>query len=88
MACFLIVGMEEFMEKVAHSRFRKGQTDYFDEGHLTHHLGNDDYKNGANDPEELNVKENPRLEGKVAEGNEDMMEDDFQSPEEKAEGKH
>ena len=57
----------------AHANFRKGLSDYNDGENVTHHLGNDDF-DGQNikDVEELN---NPRLDGKVAEGN-DLIEDD------------
>jgi hypothetical protein len=66
----------------SHSTFKKGLNDYQDDwGNLTHYLGNDDFPEGnrASDPDE-DLKENPRLKGKVAEGNELMEEEDTASP--------
>lgn len=52
----------------SHSNFRKGMSDYTDGGNLTHHLGNNDYKNRTNAPAEDNLE----FDGSVANGNEDI----------------
>lgn len=68
------------MEKIntnvnsSHSNFRKGLSDYHDGENVTHHLGNDDYKNGANLPDYSKDESNDRLSGKTAYGNEDLEE--------------
>ena len=83
--CFQLRDRRSFRdnkEKSAHSRFRKGGTDYFDESYLTHHLGNDDFKNGHRVYDEDNT-DNPYLVGKNAGGHQDMDQDLMVSPEEK-----
>lgn len=67
-----------------HALFRKGISDYGDGHNVTHHLGNDDYADGTNLPDDNDVKDNPYLEGKFADGNEEMQEEDLSSDEEKA----
>ena len=53
----------------SHSNVRQGLSDYNDGCGLSHHLGNDDYADGANlpdDPEEI------EFDGSIALGNELM----------------
>jgi hypothetical protein len=56
-----------------HSNFRRGLSDYHDGENVTHHLGNDDYQEGANLPEK-HEKEPFPFDGSVAGGNEDLEE--------------
>jgi hypothetical protein len=65
------------------SVFHKGISDYGDGANVTHHLGNDEYKEGSNLPDDNEVRDNPRLQGKVAEGNEFMEEEDLASEKDK-----
>lgn len=78
------VSKETPQKDTSHSRFRKGLTDYGDGANVTHHLGNDDY-DGSNINDENDLKENAKLEGKVAEGNLEMNEEQFASDKDKAE---
>lgn len=64
---------ENLSSSGAHSRFRRGLSDYSDDGHLTHYLGNDDY-DGTNEPKEDDT-ENVKLDGREAAGNELTEED-------------
>lgn len=52
----------------SHAGFRKGLSDYNDGENVTHYGGNSDYP-GANLKDENIEKNNPKLEGKEAEGN-------------------
>jgi hypothetical protein len=66
----------------AHARFRKGTTDYFDEGNLSHYGGNDDYP-GNNDPQVASADERARLNGKEAAGN-DLTQEELEALEDNA----
>lgn len=56
----------------AHANFRRGMSDYNDGENVTHHLGNDDYKNGDNLPDPY--PEGAEFDGKEAHGN--QLDDD------------
>lgn len=63
--------------RIAHSNFRKGLHDYNDGSFLNHNLGNDDYKDGANLPDEEDLSFLAGLDGRVALGNlNDVEEED------------
>lgn len=68
-------GNKPLKDRTSHSNFRKGLNDYNDGENVTHHLGNDDYDNGANISAPYE-KENYKLDGKSASGN-DFMEDEL-----------
>jgi hypothetical protein len=63
----------------AHSGFRKGLPDYNDGENVTHYGGNSDY-HGSNLKDENIIKNNPKLDGKVAEGN-DLSDEETSGPE-------
>jgi ABC-type sugar transport system substrate-binding protein len=75
------LGGRKDMEKneKAHSGFRKGLSDYNDGENVTHYGGNSDY-HGSNLKDENIVRNNPKLDGKVAEGN-DLSEEELSHPE-------
>lgn len=67
-------GNKAFKLRNSHSNFRHGISDYNDGENVTHHLGNDDYLDGANLPE-YEDKEANAFDGKTARGN-DFLEDE------------
>lgn len=67
-----------------HSNVRKGLTDYGDGANTTHYLGNDDYKDGTNLPDD-NADHLQELSGREAGGNLDMNEEDLSSERDKQE---
>jgi hypothetical protein len=60
--------------RIAHANFKKGLRDYNDGENVTHHLGNDDYKNRNNLDE---YEDNEKFDGTVASGNE-LLDDDLE----------
>lgn len=56
---------KELKDQTAHSNFKKGLDDYNDGSGLTHHLGNDDYPGGSNEPE----SKDDDFDGSIALGN-------------------
>lgn len=73
--------------KNSHSNFKKDLNDYNDGANVTHHLGNDDYKNGSNLEDPFANGDNPLLEGKVAYGN-DLVQEDSEDESDDSEIKH
>lgn len=63
-------------KQVNHSTVRKGLTDYGDGANTTHYLGNDDYKERTNLPDDNTEEANEMLSGKEAGGNLDMNDED------------
>ena len=68
-----LTGNKPLKSRNSHANFRKGLNDYNDGENVTHHLGNDEYKNGANLSQPFEDEKN-KLDGYSAEGN-DFMED-------------
>lgn len=64
-------------------KVRKSLKDYGDGANTTHYLGNDDYLDGTNLPDD-NVEDDAKLSGKEATGNLFMDEDEFVSEKDKS----
>lgn len=67
--------------RTAHSNVRKNISDYNDGANTTHHLGNDDYANRNNLPDQ-DLNADSALDGKEALGNENIEDMDIESAEE------
>lgn len=67
-------------KRPAHANVRKGLSDFNDGSTLSHYGGNDDYKNGTNEPDPY--KDNQSFDGSEANGNEWMSDDDYDDYEE------
>ena len=72
-------------KQVNHSTVRKGLTDYGDGANTTHYLGNDDYKEGSNLPDDNIEEANEMLSGREAGGNLDINDEDLSAERDKSE---
>jgi hypothetical protein len=69
------------METKSDKKKNPSRVTHLGEGDLTHYLGNDDYRENVGSQEEQ--LENPKLYGKVAEGNE-LEEEDLEDEQQEA----